>query len=178
MLLDYTSLAMRTAVPLSDNCSDFVHGTLGLVTESLELRQSDSYKNTLEELGDLCWFTALCSTAINQPVFTADDWPLRASAFDQATAMEVIQEKATHLCDIAKKWLAYGKKPDANEAVFYLRSILGLVEAIGHQHDLTLTCIQEANIRKLQARFPNKYSNTLALNRDKRAEYAAMGGDQ
>jgi len=175
-MIDYQQQAMRTAAPLADNCADFVHGALGLVDESHELMAAVKNQNALEEMGDICWFTALCGTALNKTPFDGIQ-PIEPTCTPSRTLTE-ISEHASHIAAIAKKWHAYGRPAEPLEAMFHLRCIVVLVTHYAKFLGLTLEQVQQANIRKLQARYPDKFSQERALNRNTAAEYAAMGGDQ
>jgi hypothetical protein len=157
---EYLPLAMRTNSPETGHHGqeslDFMHGAAGLVTELLELEEAEDELNAMEEAGDCAWFIALMCNAIDYD-FTG-----------RIIGKSILTHPEIGLLDIAKRWFAYGKLSDnhKSEAKFLLQYIY---EKLNMQSE-----ILEANIKKLKARYPNKFSQDDALNRDKGAEYAAM----
>ena len=85
--------------------------------------------------------------------------------------------EAGEVVDLCKKHFAYDKPLDVahlveelGDLIFYVNGILALIDT---SWDEVLT----ANIKKLEARYPNaKFNADHAINRDKEAEQAAMKG--
>jgi len=171
----YTQFAMRTLKPLGSDALDFAHAALGLVDEAYELALSTSEENALEEIGDLCWFLALAGKSLGVAPFDAE----RGMHYDQrasgtiGTMVEWLGEHAALIAGDAKKWLVYGKRP--GESIEHrMARMVDLIRSIGEQHGWTLEEIQEANIRKLAARFPDGYTDLAAKERNKAAEMKAL----
>lgn len=173
---NYTALAMRTAADLGSHKLDFAHGALGLIDEAQELVDAVSEENLLEELGDLLWFCALCGTAIiTDPFKTLQPGPA-INHKTHLSAIEEIQTRANMIAGIAKRWLAYDEAPRLERVEGYLWRIINLVKMIANAHGWTLSDVQEANIQKLRARFPDKFDSARATHRDLEAEQEALRG--
>lgn len=175
---NYIEMAMRTAVKLGRQ-GDFVHAALGLVSEVQELMDAwDDDLSVHEELGDILWFVALACDVI-----ACDPFRLRQEPHDawlsESAAAEEIQAYANLIASRAKRWHAYGREPDELEQgveAGHLIRLIDLVEVIAKRRGMTLAEVQEANIRKLRARFPDKFDQERALDRDLAAERAALEG--
>ena len=176
----YQQLALRTAVQLCTAKDDFVHGALGLASELREYRDAPDQRGRIEELGDLCWFIALCGQAVSLDPFIApaeasfEPLPARIDS-DQAT--EQLDVVIAFLVDCAKAWHAYRKAPSLERVEGCLWRAVNLVEALAAMDDRSLVDLQEANIRKLRVRFPEKFEQARALTRDIDAEQDALGGE-
>ena len=176
-MTDYTTLAMRTMKPMGSDALDFAHAALGMVDESYELILSTSEENTLEELGDLLWFVALAGQATMCHPFPAEQGLHDDDRGDGTilTMVEWLHEHASLLAGRAKKWMVSGKRP-GDDVEFRLARMVSLVRSIGEQYGWTLEHIQDANIRKLAARYPEGYSDMRANHRDLYAEERAIRG--
>lgn len=84
------------------------------------------------------------------------------------------------LAEPVKKWIEYGKD-DALDAVNMKEEVgdeLWRLAQICDAMGFTMQEAMEANIRKLQVRYGDKYSDLKALNRDLDAEREALVGDK
>lgn len=167
-LNDYVKLALRTeSVRPFDNtdhgrrASRLVHAALGIESEMAELGMSVDDANTLEELGDLCWYLAVL----------ADEF-----GFD----LEEVRHKAPAgswgaISDQAKRVWFYNAPADVTaieKAAGNLMQFVFVTATISLRVSLDL--VLEANVRKLRTRFPDKFSDQAALNRDLEAESKAL----
>lgn len=158
----YTELAMRTN---SDTVGshglgslDFMHGAAGLVTEIKEWLEAEDDLHKEEELGDCCWFVALCM----QSFAGFNCFGVPASKSPLSDAIELL--------DIAKRYYAYGKMKDGDHQQG--RDLLtGIVAALGLNESH-----MRSNIAKLKARYPEGFTQADALHRDTDAEYMAIRG--
>lgn len=158
---EYIPLAMQTnsdTVGTHGRASlDFMHGAAGLVTELYEHEYAETNLHQDEEIGDCCWFIALCYESISES-------PKSGKYLGYGHPRDM----AIELLDIAKRLFAYGKvKPgDGEKAANLLHTIIRVLE-IEDRH-------MESNIRKLKARYPEGFTQDDAMNRDKDAEYFAI----
>ena len=161
---EYARLAMRTnseTVGTYGRVSlDLMHGAAGLVTEVKEWLEATEEAHRDEELGDCCWFIALCYLSIAEDRFTIT--PHKRPVSDPLFA-------AIELLDIAKRLYAYGKvkEGDKRKSIEILNGIVAALQ-INDRH-------MKSNINKLRARYPEGFNQADALNRDVEAEYSAMG---
>lgn len=157
---NYIELALRTNSHIvgkhGRNSIDFAHACLGLVTELYELENATDEHNRREEEGDMCWYIALACHAMDL------DWPQPYNLSVKRPLSECVFE----LSDIAKKWFAYGKRPETVVVESYL---LMIVSHLGDIPDA-----QRRNIKKLYSRYPESFDARLAIVRDIDAELKAM----
>lgn len=155
-----------------------LHAAMGLCTETAELFEIDNEQHQLEELGDICWYLALGLDAIGHsfeavPLLETEDFLNKVRGEDPGQALVIY---SSDLLDMVKKQVFYGREIDATKAVdafVMIKNVLihGMV-AIDLDYDID--AVVAANIKKLTARFPEKFSEDAANNRDVKAEYAAM----
>lgn len=173
--MDYMSLALRSAKDLGASNEDFAHAALGLVDEAYELKLATSEENALEELGDLVWFIALAGRALDCNPFYLEAG-LHSGSRDSGTLgtmVEFLGEHAAYIAGPAKKWLVSGKRPDDTIAHRLARMVY-LVRAVAEMYGWTLEHVQEANIRKLAARYPEGFTDWHANHRDVDEEMKAL----
>ena len=137
------------------NSLDFAHACLGLVTEYHELGNAKDETNRREEQGDMCWYVALACHALDI------DWP-----DFKLKATRPLDDLVFELADMGKKWFAYGKRPTTAYVEAYLTMILAHIDDVPDA--------QRRNIRKLRARYPDKFAPELAIVRDLDAEREAL----
>lgn len=77
-----------------------------------------------------------------------------------------MQTEAAEIADVYKKYVAYNKeldliniKEEIGDMLFYIANLCNL-------HGWDLRDIMDTNIKKLEVRFPDKFSQEKALNRD------------
>lgn len=163
-LNEYQTKALRTARMPTETCSDLLHGALGVMTEVVELHDAHDEVNTIEELGDVMWYCALLCRATGSNLEDVWDEDVGALAFRN------VLTDAGKLLDLVKRQLAYGKPADQLEVN---RLVGRIVIGVHVASVLAGSCIEEVcerNIAKLQKRFPEKFTEAAAVNRDVAAE--------
>ena len=152
-MLDYVEKAMRTCAP----GDQFLHCVLGLTSEMAEVAFATSATNQREEMGDLMWYVAIGA-----------DWlGLTLSELIELTTEEphdglfLIGELANQV----KRQVFYGKEPDRQKVAELLSEVVRGIQQdctdVGYDFDEILT----ENIMKLTKRFPEKFTQALAVNR-------------
>ena len=81
-----------------------------------------------------------------------------------------IHTESGELMDVYKKFIMYGKPIDIHNIGEENGDILWYIALICNFHGLSLEQIMEVNIAKLRMRYPNKFTEHDALNRDLEAE--------
>lgn len=169
---NYQELAKRTCASLGDERLDLSHMILGIISEQEELLQaivSGDEVNQREEIADICWYLANYCTFRDydfnylveecQYGFELNGWETEVSSFD------VFSSK---LADYVKKYIAYGKPIDRK---LEERALGGIIYSFQFEDcGFDFSADLERNIKKLQARFPEKFSQEKALNRDLKTE--------
>ena len=171
----YIPLAVRTESPRS-SCSEqnrLLHAAMGAMTESVELMGFTDQSNLTEELGDICWYIAIAVDTI-KPV---DFEPVCTRVFDglrQGVAIRNLCEQSAHLLDMTKKNVFYGRQIDKVAFLQTCQLMLELVNSICNISGIQFTNVLAANIRKLQVRYPEKYSDHKADTRELASERQAL----
>jgi len=188
---EYTSLALSTKSPFFYNKSvdvDLLHAIMGLVTESGELEEAISENkidevNIKEEFGDLLWYLAIGYNSLGEDIserlqdYTGEDLRLEISN---------CIKNAGHLMDVCKRAFYYGREEDefGNEkppvdnvkVLYHLDEILFAVIRGLSIYKTPIEEVMDKNIRKLEKRFPNKFSTGSAYIRDIRKEREILEG--
>lgn len=158
---EYRKLTTRTLSQLGSIELDLSHMGLGLATEYFELQTAKLNKdmvNYAEEIGDKLWYLANMCNILELP------------------AIKVTPDTESHMnleeiLDTIKKFMAYGKGIDFAKMKGEVEIYLNYLNTITMNHtNTTLGNIMEANINKLKKRYPEKFEQDLALNRDTDAE--------
>lgn len=195
-LKDYQKLALRTMANLGDIRLDLSHMVMGLGTELSELIESKTMVNRLEEVGDQFWYlSGYCSVrglsleyiaiVSNNMEHINADINIDLDAIEIPTT-DVYQLKVylnlvsniSKLQDIVKKHIAYGKVINESEELLLLARIYDCLLLYGFiMADEVLADLLQRNIDKLRVRYPEKFQEYLAINRNLDEEYKALGSD-
>jgi NTP pyrophosphatase (non-canonical NTP hydrolase) len=156
-----------------------LHAAMGLVTEIGELYEVESEEHELEEIGDVLWYLALA-----HDVFEMDwneefliDWAVNYIRGDNP--LESLSIYSSELLDLVKKQIFYGKPIDLDYArviVAFMKMVIEVGTNENESCPFTFQQVLEANVNKLKTRYPEKFTEEAAVNRDVKAEYAAMNG--
>lgn len=151
-----------------------LHAAMGICTEVGELLELESDEHLIEEAGDLCWYIALGydTLGLDWDVEEDVDVPMRGES-----PVETLMIFATELLDMIKKQIFYGRELDHQKAALtlkILRQTLNLGLDLCNEEIISIESVVEANIKKLMKRYPEKFSEAAANERDVNAEYAAM----
>lgn len=185
-LKDYQALAVRTAKFFGELKDNLIHAALGISSEAGELAETIvsawmqlpfNIHNIPEEIGDACWYAAyLCDVM---------DWKFEDMLLEPGDASEmsvtlaaavigrnpvaltlVLNQHASNITSVVKAFAIYGKPLDhelmKRELALYVTTA-SLLSSI-HEADFTDYTLA-GNIQKLQARYPDKYSDAAAIER-------------
>lgn len=179
LLEDYQKLAFRTNPDLGEIYGltkevglkvNLSHMALGISSEVDEIDAAytlsknnleDAQKNLTDEVGDIMWYVAGWCT------FRGYDLKLVAIGGTQTTTM---YQAAFKLDDLAKKFLAYGKEFDERADTHLLGDLVYSCQILCGQLDIDFSEVLRKNIEKLQIRYPDKFDQDAAINRDVEAE--------
>lgn len=154
------------------NLAHMVFGLGGEIGELIscvgtELKNRIDRVNLGEELGDLYWYISnycnLRSLPIPEESSIVIDVP-------NDECLELLIINIADLTDLVKRYIAYGKaieKPKELEIVYNIYAALHLFETL---YDIEGSTVRKRNIDKLKVRYPDRYTDTAALNRDLNAE--------
>jgi NTP pyrophosphatase (non-canonical NTP hydrolase) len=179
-LTDYQKLALRTESSSTSANKNFrlLHAAMGLVTEVSEYTyESDTTIDLKEEIGDCFWYIAIGCSAIKlniediseQPI--GDDYIIKPRFFKRQpptlTGADSLIYWSAFLLDKMKRHLYYNEELDLEGIAMVLGQIV--YDLLGEAGD-HLEIILEKNIEKLKKRYPKKYTDEHAINRDTNKE--------
>lgn len=155
-----------------------LHAAMGLCTETGELFDLKDAQHAIEEIGDVCWYLALAFDAIGESfedttVLDMDTFAseVRGESFEVSMVIYT-----TEVLDLLKKSIFYGRAID-HEKLF---STLAMIKSIlwhgvaNTPLGVTFDEVLDVNVAKLKKRYPEKFTEEAANNRDVKEEYAAM----
>lgn len=183
-LKDYQYYAVRTMANLGDIKKDLSHMALGLGGELSEIFEAKTLVNKLEEIGDQFWYLSCYCTIRGIAIEDVKNKSERLvqSNFDE----ELIQNgvflhlicNVSKLQDIVKKYTVYNKEIDEEKELELLSKIYKNLIDYGYLfNETSLSNVLQKNIDKLRVRYPEKYQDHLAVNRNLDEEYKVLGSD-
>lgn len=187
---EYRELAMRTAKALPAQQDDLNHGALGLSTEVGELchtincawmRLPFDASNIPEEIGDCCWYVALLANAVNVEMEdlildagdTSEASDVIASAVMGRNPVALVLCLVDHIGEvntIVKAGYIYGKPFDRELFLKHLALTFTILNLLASIHSLDFEVVLKKNIEKLKTRYPEKYKDVLAIERNDKVE--------
>lgn len=162
---EYCRESERTMIDMGKE-KNLLHASFGLITELGEL--VDIYKrntfygkdidlvNVKEELGDIFWYLAIIYRIYPNALQYKERIVNRHS--NEKFIFE-IQDHINSLC----YFLRYSKEEDIE---IMLVRLFGELKSFSEFNNFIFEDVLQTNINKLKARFPEKFTNELALNRD------------
>lgn len=151
------------------NFSRLLHCSIGLCTENGELaeffQEGKPASNLLEEVGDLLWYCA-----IGYDTLQAD--PTVPDLFN--VTRDDLSISIGNIQDVLKRSLFYGKEFDEERFLLNLDRVFDFCSSILEGTEFTLEQAMEKNIAKLKARYPEKFTEDNAVNRDLEKELQAL----
>lgn len=173
-LKEYIQESQRTRIDMGKE-KNLLHASFGLITELGKL--VDIFKrnifygkeidivNVKEELGDLFWYLAIISREYN-----IDDlfYKIKQVSNIEMSIEEIMIHLNNNVSIMSKNITNIDNSEPLNKTFFGLNFnlILTFLICLASKFNLSLEDILETNINKLKKRFPDKFTNELALNRD------------
>lgn len=167
---EYKTLAIRTeSVPPialtttevqqlawnNTNSIRMLHATMGACTELAELLDGDGVVNFVEEAGDVLWYLAIADDVVGFYIDT--------TTYMNKPPIYWLGE----LNDAMKRHIFYGKELDIAKMQLAFNNLFIDLEDTLNRKGFTLALAMEANIRKLEKRFPEKmFTAQAAIHRD------------
>jgi NTP pyrophosphatase (non-canonical NTP hydrolase) len=180
-ICEYSKLALRTESQGHSQVERITHAALGLCSEFSEMMEHGA--DYLEELGDLFWYLNLAADACETSLDELDNLALQADL----EPLINIGVCSGLIADQAKRALFY--KEDFNErnkkgriprhvVIINLTQIKTDLLQICDDNDFDVEDVLEANIKKLEARYPKlRFCETNALDRNLTKEKEALDGE-
>ena len=167
-LAEYQQLANRTCPDLGTNQLNELHMWLGVVTEIGEtldiFKKFIAYKKPMdlvnlgEELADQCWYSA------NNAIRTMDEL-IEPDFLTEVTVLlkQDGNTKEDVVCYLFADFLDTSREHDCQR-------VFDIAFTVCELYEIDFWQILTNNITKLQIRYPEKFTEALALNRDLEAE--------
>lgn len=172
-LAEYQQLASRTCPDLGTNQRNELHMWLGIVTEIGEtldiFKKFIAYNKSMdlinlgEELADQCWYAANNSLRVAEPLIEPDFLTEVTLLLTPNEIGSIAATKEEVACYLYTDFLDSSQEHNCQRVFDIAFTICDLYE-IDFWQALT------NNIAKLQVRYPEKFTNEAALNRDLDAE--------
>lgn len=149
----YPPLAMRTCKDMPTLRDHIAHMGLGVGAEYLEYLSSEDEENEREEIGDICWFLAGLCYKLNIPFIplVPDKWNTHKIVGD--------------IISICKKDFAYGVDIYVPRLTILCQNLLFILGSNFTEMEQDLDTILKENIEKLKVRYPEYYTDQLAVDR-------------
>jgi len=181
----YQVLASRTMKNEDTQLQVILHCVMGMCGEAGELldlvTSNSDAKELVGEIGDCAWYTANIITTLGASMdrLVADiNEELECSGGPdmQENPINIILSSGLSLLDYVKKGVFYQKDMDKGVMLSHTSDYLGALLSFCRRYDLCLMVAAEANIRKLEKRYPGAiFDADKAINRDYVAESKAAG---
>lgn len=158
---------------------DLCHCMMGLQTEIGELFDATDKTNLKEEVGDNYWYLGALGNWIDfyclEPDFHTFIIPLKNKTFysKNEILIQFIIEKGK-LADHVKRFIFYKKEPNWTNVCEQANVCWQLLEHFLNWNDLISVEALNANQAKLRKRFPDKFTEEQAINRNLDLEREAL----
>lgn len=179
---DYIKLALRTEATENTVLREprLMHAAIGIMTETVELllaAYNEDRVNTKEEIGDILWYLAI---GCDEMCCTLDEVRQIATASPielETNPVKLLVETAAEILDTLKRNTFYATTVDHITLGTHFANALVILDWICEDEGWDLSEIQERNIEKLRVRFPEKFTQEQAENRDLEAEHAVLSNE-
>jgi NTP pyrophosphatase (non-canonical NTP hydrolase) len=181
---EYSKLALRTeSIPINtygaitlgksnqeepcEKATRLLHAAMGLVTETQEIETYRDKVNLIEEIGDCFWYIPIIADVIPkfniQPVLA-----VRLASGSPEYNLRACRRYAAELIDlIGKRHIFYGKELDLTKVVSAAESYTYYLVRYCTVMQIDLEHTWEANIKKLEKRYPDlRFNGEHAVNRN------------
>jgi hypothetical protein len=177
---EYVQLSARTVSPdfwitrdtsiqqASEGRIEGLHMAIGVTTEVQEIllavtKSPVDVVNVGEEIADTHWYLAGLERIWGINLSTPQSQLIRPTPLIMACDLS---KDAGEILDIYKKHLFYNKPVDLVRLQGLMRNISNMLETLTQHYDLDASTLKANNINKLLARFPDKFTSDLAINRN------------
>lgn len=175
-LREYQQQTKRTLPDLGSYQLNIDHMIYGMNSEFNEIMDAKDSVNLSEEYTDILWYLSnYCNfTGIDMTRFTfsaSKPYHTRGNYF-----LHLVSE-ISKLTNLEKRELAYKKMVNPTERLDVVSSIFIALNDCFCVAGLNPHDAMEKNINKLKARYPEKFTEELALNRDLQTERKVLEGE-
>jgi len=151
----YPPLAMRTCKDMPTLQDHIAHMGLGLASEYLEYIAANDVMNMNEEIGDMCWYLSGICDRLNIPFV-----PLKPER--KRWNIDTLIEEIVSIC---KKYFVYGVEINIEKLTELCQNLLFVLSFDSGEPESNINAILRENIEKLKIRYPEYYTDQLAIGR-------------
>lgn len=145
------------------------HMVMGLASElgelvnctGTELKLKVDLPNLKEELGDMYWYIGNYCNLRN--ITPPDDLEIKLESF---RCFDLLIHSVGELVDIVKKYVAYNRPIERSRELEIVYDIYASLELFETTYGLSGDEIRSKNIHKLLVRYPEKFTEERAINRN------------
>lgn len=174
---EYREQTKRTLPDLGSDLLNSIHMTLGMGSEIEELYQALEKRDFIgagEEISDENWYAAnYCNIWNIVPELYPTESLFLPLEIDEIRLNESIKKMIiviSQLQDLDKKLLAYNKQVPLEKRKELIENLLAELHIIYESANINAHQSMENNINKLKVRFPDKFTQEKAINRNTDAE--------
>lgn len=167
-LRQFQKESKRTCPSLGDKL-DLAHMVLGIQSETEEFLQAivkEDKVNIGEEQADQYWYLANYCTFRGYDLQQLHDDRNDIFVVDWENEVDLYMVFISRLQDLVKKYVAYGKPINKEVEENCLKVLLWILQGTNDEYGIDLETILENNIAKLKIRFPDKFTEENAINRN------------
>ena len=175
----YQNLAFRTCKIHDSHEFNLLHMAVGIGSEYDELINaidSNDKINIIEEIGDIMWYIA-CYKKLNNSRFDVIVYNSIHNTKPIIDYMNKLPKKISTLQNLIKRQAVY-LKPDEAAINTNLEEIIKILLQILAVLEVDIYSVYIKNIDKLSVRYPEKYTDINAVNRDLFSELKALKKDE
>ena len=171
---EFTKLALRTeSTSVCEVNPRIEHAIYGLNTEATEALVWTDLTNLKEEIGDCLWYMAILCDELGIEM-SDTEVPHRGVQLEEQ--LKLVVAIAGDSLDHLKKVKFYGKALDTDLLTSNMEFMQCKLKRVCKSIGTTVEQEMERVIRKLQIRYPNKFTKEDALNRNLEAELEVLEG--
>lgn len=175
--LDYKEQVKRTLPDMGEFNSNrlilnSVHMVLGMFSEVYELKEAYIKKdivNIAEEITDIAWYASnYCNIRGIETLHILTN-TITYSSYNIDSALRELVTSISELQDYDKKEFAYNKvetEEIKNKRAYLMNNIISLLSVLYYLSSIDSEQAMQNNIDKLRKRFPDKFNNYDATNRN------------
>ena len=181
----YQQLTQRTLPDLGTYNLNIAHMIFGLNSEMNELYDAKDSVNAGEELSDTAWYISnyanFTGLKLNKIYYFSIQkknvkWYFTRLFSSKKSLLIKLGAAISKLTDLEKKELAYKKQVDAEKRQVMVKDILIALDNCYQYFNINVLDSLQKNIDKLKARYPEKFTEELANNRNLDLERKILEG--
>lgn len=177
-LLDYQRETQRTCPDLGNEKLNIAHMIMGMVSEITELNEAINKNDIInigEEISDVMWYLSNYCTYYN---ISLEKLSILSKKYvfigDGNDKFKELTLDISKLTDIEKKYIAYNKEVNPERRIDFVTNAFFTISQLYKHFILDMQKCLENNINKLKVRFPEKFTEENAIDRDLEKERIAL----